>query len=199
MQREKSKLVPAPSSVYALPKVEDDSEYDLEDMTEKCKSFLEKNCVRGDILNFSDTLDQEYRNDKRFAYDGEKIISLFFDYIDYGTVPLEFLAFTEFPPAYFSDSVAHNSVCWVLLTDRVREEILTNVEPYPEDGNKWKSWATIEGKKRQFRLYCHNPTYSLSNRKFTHHGVDYLICSGVDDEGLFEGEEEGDIAYVIDV
>lgn len=195
-QREKSKLISVPSSVYTLPQVEHEDEYDLEEINAACRSFLKEHCVRGDIVVFSDAPEREYRNEHRFAYDGEKLISLFYGYIDYGTVPLEFLAFTEFPPAYFSESIAHNTVCWVKLTQGLKEELIMNAEPC---GEEWGSWATIGGTPREFRLAFPDVYIALDINTFSYEGVDYLICSGVDYEELFDEKEGEEIAYVYDI
>jgi hypothetical protein len=65
-----------------------------------------------------------YRNDGKFLWDGEKIVSLDVDNgDDYGSVPFEF-SFPEFPPNYFLKSIDHNTI--IRLTDEKIKEIIDN-------------------------------------------------------------------------
>ena len=69
---------------------------------------------------------------------------------------------------------------------------------HADDFHCRKSWATVSGKPRQFRLMCDDVRSCLSNRIFPFADQEYLICSGSDYEEAFD-EEEGEIAYLFDI
>ena len=109
-------------------------EYDISDidaleiMAEKMTKFIGKNIIingqllkRGDVLHLS--WGNNYRNDDKFLWDGEKVVLLDYENDDYGSVPKEF-SFPEFPPEYFSDSISHNNI--VRLSDEKVNEVLKN-------------------------------------------------------------------------
>ena len=115
---------------------------------------------RGDVV----TVDIEgYRNENRHIWTGEYLTDLYFDVIDYGTVPPKF-TFAEFPdPHYFADSIAHNYLFWVHIIP----------ENITKDDGRVILDVTFDGKEYKFPLekVIYNITDSIETiyEKLTHH------------------------------
>jgi len=62
---------------------------------------------RGDVVHFEEFSD--YRNEGKLIYDGAKLISLNYEFDDYGCLPPEFTV-NEFGSQYFLETIDHNSI-----------------------------------------------------------------------------------------
>ena len=94
--------------------------------------------TRGDVINFGGG----YRNENKLIYDGEKLLHLWTEVDDYGSVPPNFVAGDnegEFNIGDFEDIIDHNSINWL------SKEKLQQIEIYEID-NKIKGKVTIRGK-----------------------------------------------------
>lgn len=90
----------------------DDEEFEDEATEIYKNSFLASVCPlkRGDILRFNVEERETFeRNFGKFIYDGKKLKALDMTYDEYGNCPEEFMAITEFPIKYFSESIIHNN------------------------------------------------------------------------------------------
>lgn len=79
---------------------------------------------RGDIVHFEDFGD--YRNDGRFVWNGEELESLYFDYVDYGTIPPSYPVVYEFPLLYWTGSLNHNYVVYCDLSEELVNQVINN-------------------------------------------------------------------------
>lgn len=73
------------------------------------KSFM----TRGDVIHFGN---DDYRNNNKMIFDGEKLIDLYTEVDDYGSVPPTFLVGDnedEFDIGDFDDLIDHNSINWL--------------------------------------------------------------------------------------
>lgn len=87
------------------------SEDDLDFITNQIIPKLsELPLLRGDVIHL-DWLG-DYRNDGKLIWDGEQVVSLYYELDDYGTVPKSF-SFPEFPVNHFYKSIAHNNLIWI--------------------------------------------------------------------------------------
>ncbi len=76
---------------------------------------------RGDVLHLE--WGSKYRNDDKFLWDGEKVVTLDYMLDDYGSVPKEF-SFPEFRPDFFIESIDHNRI--VRFSSDKQREIINN-------------------------------------------------------------------------
>jgi len=79
-------------------------------------SFME----RGDVINFGGS----YRNENKMIFNGRKLVDLYTESDDYGSVPPEFVCGdndNEFNIGDFEDLICHNSINW--LSDEKINEI----------------------------------------------------------------------------
>ena len=80
------------------------------------KSFMD----RGDVIHFGN---DDYRNNNKMIFDGEKLIELYTEIDDYGSVPPQFVVGDnedEFDIGDFEDLIDHNSINW-LSKDKLKE------------------------------------------------------------------------------
>ena len=134
---------------------------------------------RGDVV----TVDiNGYRNENRYIWTGENLIDLYFDVIDYGSIPPEF-TFAEFPdPHYFADSINHNYLFWVPIIP----------ENISKDDDRVILDVTFDGKEYKFPLetvdeydeYKITDSVETIYDKLTHHesGVVALEVSADDEK-----------------
>lgn len=108
--------------------IHDDAKYH-DYILEHIKSRNYMDLKRGDIVAHEFL---GYRNSGRLIYTGEKIIDLSDEHDDYGNVPKEFKAITEFEPNYWCDRIYHNFYIWLDLDNETIKEQLTidNFKPY---------------------------------------------------------------------
>jgi hypothetical protein len=68
--------------------------------------------LRGDIVHFGD---DNYRNNNKLIFDGKKLINLYTEIDDYGSVPPEFKVGEEFDPVHWSrnNAITHNSIIFL--------------------------------------------------------------------------------------
>jgi hypothetical protein len=85
---------------------------------------IQKNNIkRGDIINFEGS----YRNEGKWIWDGTKIVNLYTEVDDYGSVPPEFKVGKDFQPNHWIDIVDHNSIIWL------EDELFENIEIYTKN------------------------------------------------------------------
>lgn len=63
---------------------------------------------RGDVIVLDDYAG--YRNDGKLIYDGENVVTLYYDIDDYGSTLPSFKAITEFPIDYWKGVIDHNKI-----------------------------------------------------------------------------------------
>jgi hypothetical protein len=102
---------------------------------------------RGDVINFGGS----YRNENRMIFDGSKLVPLYTEVDDYGSVPPDFVAgdaIDEFKIGDFQESIEHNTINW-LSKNKLKE-----IEVY-EKNNVIMGDVTIKGKKYEiiFNIY----------------------------------------------
>ena len=100
------------------------------------KSFMD----RGDVIHFGN---DDYRNNNKMIFDGEKLMNLDTNVDDYGGVPSEFVVGDnegEFNVGDFEDLIDHNTINW-LSKDKLKE-----IEIYESKGEILGK-VTIQGKK----------------------------------------------------
>lgn len=150
--------------------LEDDLEnFDIE--AAKLLDILIKNnvdLVRGDLI-CRDLV--TYRNDDLYIFDGEKIIGLYMEVDDYGSLPKDFIVITNnVPPKYWdfiyegnnlvNRGIAHNSFIWLDVDNDIREQLIDNIK---NDGLE--------------RFSCYNPDYTINYTSFIFNGNKYYIIS----------------------
>lgn len=89
------------------------------------KSFM----TRGDVIHFGG---DEYRNNNKMIFDGDKLIELHTEVDDYGSVPPIFVVGDnegEFDIGDFEDLIDHNSINWL------SKEKLQEIELYQKKGS----------------------------------------------------------------
>ena len=89
------------------------------------KSFME----RGDIIHFGN---DDYRNNNKMIFDGEKLEDLYTEVDDYGSVPPNYVVGDnegEFNIGDFEDVIDHNTINW-LSKDKLKE-----IEVYQKNGD----------------------------------------------------------------
>jgi hypothetical protein len=104
---------------------------------------------RGDVVHFGN---DDYRNNNKMIFDGEKLVDLWTEADDYGSVPPDFVcgdAEGDFDIGDFEDIIDHNSINW-LSKDKLKE-----VEFYLKDGNIMGK-VTIKGKKWKIHFEIHD-------------------------------------------
>lgn len=92
---------------------------------------------RGDII---DTIDENnrYRNDGKFVWDGEKVLSLEYDVDDYGAIPKTFIVSSqEFAPNYWENTIDHNNYYWPSIEYR---EQVRNSLVFDDEFTNQKEW-----------------------------------------------------------
>lgn len=198
MQSQRSALVMIPSSVFYL----DQKRYENEDEATLLKEMNESTQVRrilstlkrGDIVLFADK--PQYRNDRRFAYDGEKLVSLYYGYDDYGMQPLDFLAVREFPTDFFDDSLERGPYCLIPFDDCLRNKVEGNAEQLDDEG-LYRSDVIVEGKKVSFFMCVAESLESsldvfFSGQVLQGKNEEVLWCFSQDHEGFFEDQTKGE-------
>lgn len=105
-----------------------DDENTFQDMADAITTYeinpnfiYQNNLKRGDVIHL-DWI-PEIRNNGKFLWDGEKVVTLDYSLNHYGTVPSEF-AFPEFRPDYFFESIFDNNI--VRLTPEKIQEAIEN-------------------------------------------------------------------------
>lgn len=82
----------------------------------------------GDII---DNINDKYRNDPLFMWNGEKAVLLCTDIDDYGLVPNEFIVSKdEFSPNYWENVISHNNYYWPSI--EYRKDICNSLVFYDE-------------------------------------------------------------------
>ena len=108
------------------------------------KSFMD----RGDVIHFGN---DDYRNNNKMIFDGEKLINLDTDVDDYGGLPSEFVVGDnegEFNINDFEDLIDHNTINW-LSKDKLKE-----IELYEKNGTI-KGKVTIQNKLWKIHFEVH--------------------------------------------
>jgi len=100
---------------------------------------------RGDVVHFGN---DDYRNNNKLIFDGEKLIELWTDADDYGSVPPNFVCGDEpgdFNIGDFEDSIEHNTINWL------SKQKLKEIELYIKN-DKVYGKVTIQGKEWKIRI-----------------------------------------------
>jgi len=71
----------------------------------------------GDVINFAGS----YRNENKMIFDGEKLLELYTEIDDYGSVPPQFKVGKIFKPYHWLDTIDHNAI--IFLEDDLFETI----------------------------------------------------------------------------
>ena len=99
--------------------------------------------VRGDVINF----DGNYRNDNKMIFDGTKLLQLYTDIDDYGSVPPEFVCGdlpNEFNIGDFEKLIDHNFINWLSKDTLKKIEIdKKDKEIYGKVSIKGKTWSIL--------------------------------------------------------
>jgi hypothetical protein len=83
------------------------------------------NIKRGDIINFEGS----YRNESKWIWDGIKLINLYTEIDDYGSVPPNFKVGKDFQPNHWVGIVDHNNIIWL------EDELFENIDIYTNNNN----------------------------------------------------------------
>jgi hypothetical protein len=124
------------------------------------KSFMS----RGDVIHFGN---DDYRNNNKLIFDGEKLGYLWTDVDDYGSVPPNFECGdnpNEFNIGDFEDIIDHNSINWL------SKEKIKDIYIFEKNDKIWGE-VMIKGKLWHIRIdICEDNTfdtrYSYNSRKF---------------------------------
>jgi len=120
---------------------------------------------RGDVVHFGNS---DYRNENKMIFDGEKLVDLWTEADDYGSVPPDFVCGDDdgdFDIGDFEDLIEHNSINWL------SKEKLKEVEFYLK-GNSIMGKVEIQGKVWKIHFEIHeDDTFSTGigywgSRKF---------------------------------
>jgi hypothetical protein len=104
---------------------------------------------RGDVVHFGN---DSYRNNDKLIFDGEKLIELWTDADDYGSVPPNFVCGDEpgdFDIGDFEDSIDHNTINWL------SKQKLKEIELYIKN-DKVYGKVTIQGKEWKICIDIHD-------------------------------------------
>lgn len=109
---------------------------------------------RGDIINFEGS----YRNENKLIFDGIKLIELYTEIDDYGSVPPQFKVGKDFKPNHWLNIIDHNGI--VFLED----ELYNKIEYFEVDNKKI---GTIKIFDINYNIYfCYSPkNLSIDNIK----------------------------------
>jgi hypothetical protein len=98
------------------------------------------NLKRGDVIHFGN---DDYRNNNKLIFDGIKLIELYTDIDDYGSVPPEFKVGKEFKPTHWIKNYAmdHNTIIFlepdlfetITLNKYVNNQFIGNINILDED------------------------------------------------------------------
>ena len=117
------------------------------------KSFM----TRGQVIHFGN---DDYRNNNKMIFNGEKLEHLYFKIDDYGSVPPEYVVGDkdgEFNIGDFRNTIDHNNINW-LSSDKLKE-----IELYVKD-NEIKGKVIIRGKEWKINFFIgENVEYSQSS------------------------------------
>jgi hypothetical protein len=106
------------------------------------------NIERGDVIHFGN---DNYRNNNKLIFDGEKLIELYTDADDYGSVPPTFVCGDEpndFDIGDFEDCIEHNTINWL------SKEKLKEIELFIKN-DKVYGKVTIQGKQWNICIDIH--------------------------------------------
>jgi hypothetical protein len=125
------------------------------DLTKKITTYIKKqitqdnpqyrNIANGDIIDIES--ESHYRNNGIFMWNGKKVVELYTDYDDYGSVPpeIEIADDNDFTPTSWLDLIDHNSVIWFSPEIRSRMEFerggprdVHYYDNFPIDNEVWK-------------------------------------------------------------
>ena len=123
---------------------------------------------RGDVIHFEG---DDYRNNNKLIFDGEKLVNLYSDVDDYGSVPPEFVVGDkeeEFDIGDFEDLICHNTINW--LSKEKLKEITFSID---EEKDRVLGAVTIKGTEWKIILdiYYHSvfQNGSTNSKKFKCH------------------------------
>jgi hypothetical protein len=135
------------------------------------KSFMS----RGDVVHFGD---DDYRNNNKMIFNGEKLEHLHTDVDDYGSVPPTYVAGDgpdEFNIGDFEDIIDHNSINWL------SKDTLKKIEIFQKD-NIIYGEVTIKGKKWIINFEISDDTEF--NTGYSHWGSRQYNCI-IEDDNIF--------------
>lgn len=108
---------------------------------------------RGDVIKIDP--ENAYRNDNTYLWDGERVITLFFEIDDYGSLPpsFEITDQNNLEPETYFDHVTHNRIIW--LSQAIRDRIIIN-----DDGcGGLKTTVTIKAREWRVKVSEYNSEY----------------------------------------
>lgn len=121
-----------------------------------CRYLIEQGAIWGDVAFFASTND--YRNTGCFMFDGNTLVDLHTDLIDYGSVPPPFFPIEcGLPTNYWSGVIQHNGLV-PIKTSTIRDNLIAS----PRVGN-------IPGNGMTFIYF-----------KFEYNGTTYTVVTEVD-------------------
>ena len=121
---------------------------------------------RGDIINFEGS----YRNDNKLIFDGEKLIELYTEIDDYGSVPPKFKVGKEFKPNHWINVIDHNTIIWL------EDDILDTIKINNQTG-----YVTIFN--QEYKIYINN--IDQNDDEINQYIIDKKPCFEYEDNTLF--------------
>ena len=111
------------------------------------------NIKRGDIINFEGS----FRNENKLIFDGSKLIELYTNIDDYGSVPPIFKVGKEFKPNHWLNVIDHNGIIFL------EDELFSKIEYFEVDNNNKKSYlGTVKIFDINYNIYfCYSPNTLL--------------------------------------
>lgn len=159
---------------------------DNEEILKQLTKYLEEHSIevkQGDVIEL--ICESGYRNTGVFLYDGEKVINLYAEVDDYGSVPpemkiLDFKAPAEkfFEPKHWLGEIDHNSIVW-FDTEPYREQLIASisyeqkVNPNGEQQFIFYTWCTLPN-DQTLALEAKMSDCSLETRKLSANSVALL-------------------------
>lgn len=114
------------STIWDVSLEEYEYEYEIKnnnDAIEFINDIYEDDWERGDCVCILER--SGYRNEGKFFWDGEKAISMGYDWYDYGHVPFNFVVGKEFHALYWENVIEYN---YIVYTDLSEAKIVNTFE-----------------------------------------------------------------------
>lgn len=104
---------------------DDDLTFHMDGMIDELNPYLSQyNPSRGDIFYIVEF--DDYRNEGKFLWDGEKGVPFTYDILDYGSIPSVFTIGDEFLADHWTDVIGHIDLVWV-DSKKYRNQLLSNM------------------------------------------------------------------------
>jgi hypothetical protein len=147
-----AQVIYVPEDVYFYPDEQLGNEQEeiikMRESTTLINYIQEKKVKRGDIVVLG--LQDGYRNDYRFIYDGQTLCHLCYDPpcgYDYGIIPREFLCLNEFPVDYWKSAIRGWNLVWIPFDSTMKQQILDSAKIYSKSNKVYKAKIHIDQHK----------------------------------------------------